>query len=120
MALPIRLLAWNLGRLHFGGRVNRWLGLDSRASDGDLAHVARVIDGARVDLVAVQELRAHAQLERLGALLGEDWRAASPSGETCDRRAGLLVRASLSPEFSSVAMGTSGRFAQLVTIDGGG
>lgn len=116
----MRLLSWNLGRLHFGGRVNRWLGLDSRASDGDLPHVARVIARSTADVVAVQELRSAAQLERLRALLGDGWRAASPAHETADRRVGLLSRRELLPEFSSVAMGATGRFAQTaaVTIDG--
>jgi endonuclease/exonuclease/phosphatase family metal-dependent hydrolase len=120
VADEIRLLCWNLGRVHFGGRVNRWLGLDSRAADEDVPHVARVIAGARADVVAVQELRGEAQLERLRALLGGEWRAAAPSGDTGDRRVGLLARGALGPAFDEVAMVGTGRAAQAAAVGDGG
>src|SRR5262245_2596252 len=116
----LRLLTWNLGRVHFGRRINRWLGLDSRASDGDVPHVARVIVESGADVVALQELRAAAQLERLREQLGGEWRAAAPDGpngpNTCDRQVGLLARAGLAPDFSTVDMGATGRLAQAVSL----
>ncbi|MSP63686.1 MAG: hypothetical protein EXR72_25740, partial [Myxococcales bacterium] len=111
----LRLLSWNLGRVHLGGRVNRWLGLDSRASDRSLGHVARVILRADAEVVAVQELSSEAQLERLRALLGRDWQAAAPARPDCDRRVGLLARRGLAPEFFPVASAT-GRTAQAATL----
>jgi endonuclease/exonuclease/phosphatase family metal-dependent hydrolase len=119
VADEIRLLCWNLGRVHFGVRVNRWLGLDSRAADEDVPHVARVITGARADVVAVQELRGEAQLERLRALLGGEWRAAAPAGDTGDRRVGLLARGALQPGFDEVAMAGTGRAAQAAAVGAG-
>jgi len=118
MALPsLRLLTWNLGRVHFGARVNRWLGLDSRASDRALAHVAGVIARADVDVAAVQELARPEQLARLRDLLGDEWRAAAPDGERCDRLVGLLARRARAPAFEAIALGA--RAAQAAALDGG-
>ncbi len=117
MARPsLRLLTWNLGRVHLGARLNRWLGLDSRAADGALPHVARVIARADVDVVAVQELRRPEQAERLAALLDGRFTAATPSADGCDRRVALLVRRSLEPAFEEVALGV--RPAQAAALSG--
>lgn len=105
--LTLRVLTWNLGRIHLGARLNGWLGHDSRADDGALAHVARVVRRAGADVVAVQELRSEAQLGRLAAALGEPWRAAGALG-SCDRMTGLLMRAPEGPKRmapSSVTLG---------------
>jgi endonuclease/exonuclease/phosphatase family metal-dependent hydrolase len=97
----LRLLTWNVGRLHLGARWNRLLGLDSRASNRALAHVARVIAEARADVAALQELADARQASRLAELLGDGW-----CGElaecSCDRHAALLVRRELAPEFCAV------------------
>lgn len=111
----LRLLTWNLGRLHLGAFVNRLIRLDSRAADSALAHVARVIEGAGAEVVALQELRGPAQLERLVALLGGDWRAAAPEGERGDRRVGLLARRRLDPRFAAVETPT-GRATQTASL----
>jgi uncharacterized protein (TIGR02266 family) len=120
MRARLRLCTWNLGRLHFGQRLNRWLRLDSRAADAALPHIARVLAGARPDVVALQELRDGEQAERLRALLGESWSAAVPATERGDRPVALLARRPLSPEFVTVdtAVGRATQIALLRGADG--
>ncbi len=120
MLLPtLRVLTWNLGRLHLGERWNRFFGLDSRAADGDLPHVARVIDRSQAEVVAVQELAREEQIGQLSSLLGEEWQAATPKRESGDRRVGLLVRRILSPVFEAIDL-VCGRSAQAVSLGSDG
>lgn len=123
MAARLRLLTWNLGRLYLGTRLNRWLGLDTRAADGALGHVARVVAQSGVEAVAVQELRGAEQLERLRlhleACTREAWDAAAPERDRGDRRVGLLARRALAPAFAAVKM-RIGRAAQAAVLGADG
>src|SRR5262245_41487423 len=56
---PLRVLTWNVGKIYLGNHG------DSRPADADLARIADVIREVSPDLVALQELRDGAQLERL-------------------------------------------------------
>jgi endonuclease/exonuclease/phosphatase family metal-dependent hydrolase len=105
----LRILTWNIGKLYL-----KW---DSRASDRDLGHVARVIQEVEPHVVALQELRGPTQLGRLATLLGPGWRAKVPEDQY-DRRAGLLLR--LPARFVNLPTST-GRTAQgaSVTLRGG-
>src|SRR5262245_21573894 len=111
----LRVLTWNLGRLHLGERWNRFFGLDSRAADGDLPHVAQVIDRTGAEVVAVQELRRAEQLGQLASLLGDEWLSATPARAVGDRRVGLLVRRVLSPVFEAIDL-VCGRAGQAVSL----
>jgi endonuclease/exonuclease/phosphatase family metal-dependent hydrolase len=100
-APPLRVLTWNVGQIYLGTQR------DSRAADSDLAHVAQVITSYLPDLVALQELRGNAQLQRLLSDLHGEYTGFVPDEEINDRRAATLVR---------VRPGVS--FAQLVTSTG--
>lgn len=105
----LRLLVWNVGRIHL-----RW---DSRASDRDLAHVAKVIREVNPHIVALQEVRDPGQLGRLLTKLGSRWRGRLPE-DIYDRRAALLLR--LRARFFELPT-SSGRTAQgaIVSLPGG-
>lgn len=100
--MALRVLTWNIGRLHLGARLNRWLGLDSRAAAGALPHVAEVVGRSGADVVALQELADREQAERLARLLGPGWSAYAAEREACDRRVALLVRGALGPSYATV------------------
>ncbi len=100
----LRLMTWNLGKVY--------LPWESRASDRDLQHVAKVIREVDPHVVALQELRDAEQLGRLLAALGRGWRGAVPH-DAYDRRAGLLIR--LHGRFFSLPT-SSGRVAQGATL----
>ena len=117
----LRLLTWNLGRLHFGSLINRLLRLDSRATDAALGHVAAVIERSGADVVALQELTGASQLDRLAARLDGEWSAATPDGERGDRCVGLLVRGRFQPRFASIETptGRNTQTASLRVVDDG-
>jgi len=100
----LRVMSWNIGRVYL-----RW---ESRASDGDLAYVARVISQVNPHVVALQEIRDAKQLSRLVAMLGRNWRGRVPQ-DSYDRRAALLVR--LSASFVQLPTST-GRTAQAALV----
>lgn len=104
----LRILTWNIGKLY--------LSWESRASDRDLSHVARVIRSVDPDVVALQELRGPEQLGQLATKLGPRWRAMVPE-DRYDRRAGLLTP--LSARFVPLPTST-GRTAQAAVIEFGG
>jgi endonuclease/exonuclease/phosphatase family metal-dependent hydrolase len=79
----LRLMTWNIGKLYIRG--------DSRAADNDLHYVAAVIRSVNPHVVALQEIRDPAQLNRLVAALGPGWRGRVPE-DRWDRRAALVVR----------------------------
>ncbi|MCK5798349.1 MAG: endonuclease/exonuclease/phosphatase family protein [Deltaproteobacteria bacterium] len=101
----LRVLTWNVGKLY--------LPWESRASDRDLRHVAKVICAVNPHVVALQEMRDAEQLGRLLAILGRGWRGAIPH-DPWDRRPALLIR--LHGRFFTVPT-TSGRVAQGATVD---
>jgi endonuclease/exonuclease/phosphatase family metal-dependent hydrolase len=88
------ILTWNVGKIHLAFSQPS---ADSRASDDDLAHIAHVIGETRPDVVALQELTGRAQLDRLRALLGENYEGHVPETEVNDRRVAILVRRPASP-----------------------
>jgi endonuclease/exonuclease/phosphatase family metal-dependent hydrolase len=100
----LRVMTWNLGKVY--------LPWESRASDRDLRHVAKVIREVNPHVVALQELRDQEQLGRLLAALGRGWRGAVPH-DVYDRRAGLLIR--LHGRFFELPT-SSGRVAQGATL----
>ncbi|MCA9663996.1 MAG: endonuclease/exonuclease/phosphatase family protein [Myxococcales bacterium] len=106
----LRILTWNIGKIY--------LPLESRASDRDLGHVARVIRKSRAQVVALQEMRDPRQLGRLVAQLGSAWRGRIPE-DRYDRRAALLT--TLPVRFVELPTST-GRTAQgaelTLTVDG--
>jgi endonuclease/exonuclease/phosphatase family metal-dependent hydrolase len=79
----LRVMTWNIGKLYIRG--------DSRAADNDLHYVAAVIRSVNPHVVALQEIRDQAQLNRLVAALGPGWRGHVPE-DRWDRRAALVVR----------------------------
>ena len=101
----LRLLTWNVGKIYL-----LW---DSRVSDGDLQHIAAVIQEINPHLAALQEFRDQAQLNRLMALLSKEWRGAITEDQY-DRRAVLLSR--LPSRFFPLPSST-GREAQAAIID---
>lgn len=96
----LRLLTWNVGKIY--------LPWESRASNRDLRHIARVLRELHPHVVALQELRDREQLGRLLAELGRGWRGAIPA-DSYDRRAALLLR--IHGRFFELPT-TSGRIAQ--------
>lgn len=96
----LRLLTWNVGKIY--------LPWESRASDRDLRHIARVLRELRPHVVALQELRDREQLGRLLTELGRGWRGSIPA-DSYDRRAALLLR--VHGHFFELPT-TSGRIAQ--------
>ena len=100
----LRLLTWNVGKVY--------LPWESRATERDLQHIAKVIRQVNPHVVALQELRDAEQLGRLLALLGRGWRGSIPK-DIYDRRAALLIR--LPGSFFAVTT-TSGRIAQGASV----
>src|SRR5215510_552364 len=83
---PLRVLTWNVGKIYLGKQV------DSRAADQDLARIADVIRGSHARVVALQELRDAAQLNRLLRELGPGWVGHMSDREINDRRVAVIVR----------------------------
>lgn len=114
-AAPLRVLTWNVGKIYLGGQH------DSRAADADLARIANVIREVSPDLVALQELRDRAQLDRLMAELGDDYVGHVPEEEVHDRRAAALARVHRRGVRAGVEAPTADgepQFSQIVTSTG--
>jgi endonuclease/exonuclease/phosphatase family metal-dependent hydrolase len=110
----LRILTWNVGQLYGP--------FDSRASDQDLGYVARVVRENTPDIVALQELRGRAQLDRLLERLGGEYLGSVPDVEANDRRVAILTRRGRrdggsddGPIFRTVTTST-GRSAEAVSI----
>jgi endonuclease/exonuclease/phosphatase family metal-dependent hydrolase len=97
---PLRVLTWNVGKIYLGKQV------DSRAADQDLWRIAEVIQQTQPRLVALQELRDGAQLDRLLAHLGDGWVGHMSEHEINDRRAAVIVREEPGVTFSQVVTST--------------
>jgi endonuclease/exonuclease/phosphatase family metal-dependent hydrolase len=113
--MSLRVVTWNVGRLHFG----RWLGgaHDSRASDDDMAEIARRVVALDADVVALQELAGPHQCHLLLAHLGDAWSGAAAEPELFDRTTAIVARRSLASGFEGVAT-SSGRRAVAAILDG--
>ncbi|MBW2736944.1 MAG: hypothetical protein JRH20_31565, partial [Deltaproteobacteria bacterium] len=96
----MRLFTWNVGKIY--------LPWESRASNRDVEHIARVIRRINPHVVALQEIRNREQLGRLLVKLGPGWRGRLAE-DNYDRRAALLSR--LRTRFFELPT-TSGRIAQ--------
>lgn len=98
----LSVLTWNIGHVYLGEYR------DSRASDDDIPHVAEIIARTSPDVVALQELRDHKQLESLLIRLGGAYFAGIPSDsdERNDRYAAVLVAGRLGPRFSTITTST--------------
>lgn len=91
-AQTLSVLTWNIGRVHFGARVNGWLGHDSRGQDAAAEHVAHAVAASGAGVAVLQEISGAAQLSRILGVLGGAWRAELGPGAT-DRRVALFLRA---------------------------
>lgn len=100
----LRLLTWNVGKIY--------LPWESRATDRDVEHIARVIRRINPHIVALQEMRDREQLGRLLVKLGPGWRGRLAE-DSYDRRAALLSR--LRARFFELPT-TSGRIAQAAEV----
>jgi len=115
---PLRLLTWNIGRVHLGRRINRMFRHDSRADDDALAHVAHTIVETSADVVSLQELVSREQLDQLMAHLGAGWTAGMGAAAGGDRAVALLVRLGGRPaRLGTVELG-GGRNAETAAGDG--
>jgi endonuclease/exonuclease/phosphatase family metal-dependent hydrolase len=120
------IFTWNVGKLYLPWDQRT---ADSRASDDDLGHIARVLAELQPDVVALQELRGKDQLDRLLVLLGGEFDGRVPESEVNDRRVAILARrpaagraGGLADQLSFRTVITStGRSAEAVSvpIDGG-
>src|SRR5215831_8531235 len=97
---PLRVLTWNVGKIYLGKQV------DSRAADQDLARISEVIRGSQARVVALQELRDAAQLDRLLHELGPGWVGHMSDREINDRRVAVIVRDEPGVSFSEVVTST--------------
>lgn len=85
----LRILTWNVGRVFLPMDS---LATESRASDEDLGHIARVVEETAPDVVALQELRGPLQLEGLVTLLGGTYEGRVPEEESYDRVVAVMAR----------------------------
>jgi endonuclease/exonuclease/phosphatase family metal-dependent hydrolase len=113
MALRLRVVTWNVGRLYSPRHNNR---LD----DADVPAVVRILGELDPDVVLLQELIDVRQLDAIvGRLEHERGRFVAALAEGCvyDRRAAVLVRADRAPAFEEHGLGRSGRVAVLATFE---
>jgi endonuclease/exonuclease/phosphatase family metal-dependent hydrolase len=107
----LRIVTWNVGELY--SPLGRW----SRAwdrnwlDDRDLIRVAETLIELDADVVMLQELASHTQLQALLAGLdrGPVYVGAVATGCRYDRHVALLARAALEPEFLDGVLEPSGR-----------
>lgn len=110
----LKLLTWNIGRVHLGGRINRIFRHDSRAHDGALDHVARTIRETEAHVVALQELASRSQMEQLLERLGPEWSGCMGPDAGGDRAVAVLAWAQAgAAQLATVALG-GGRNAEVV------